>query len=86
VGLGRGRKEVFLIWEETICCASLAHLIASNQVWGCSIRMWSWISSFRPLIKHSWNKASNMSSIMKYKCSKETIKSSIVPYYFKLVK
>jgi hypothetical protein len=36
------------------------------------------MSSFRPLIKHILKKASDMPSVLKAKCSKSVIKSSIM--------
>jgi hypothetical protein len=76
----------FFLWENMTWCASLTCLVASNQVWGKSMRNRAWISSLNPLIKHSGKKASVMPSVRKDKCSKEAIKYSIVPYFFNLVK
>jgi hypothetical protein len=67
VGRGRGIKEGFMFCEETTCCASLAHLVSSNQVWEWAIRSYTEISSFNTLIKNSPKKESDMPSIMKAK-------------------
>jgi hypothetical protein len=82
VGLRRGINDGFLFSVETLCYVSLVLLVASNQVWGRSMRTWAQISSFRPLIKHSLKKASDMPSILKYKYSKEIIKYSTILDYF----
>jgi hypothetical protein len=66
-------------------CASLARSVSSNNVYGRSIMMWDHISSLRQLINNSQKKSFVMAFIWKAKCSKEIIKSSIVPDCFNLV-